>query len=146
VVDVIIIYDSKSGNTAKAAAEIGEGVKEAGARANLKKADEAVAADLAEPRGIALGAYCMMDKAPPAMRKFIEKQLSTAAMDGKVGVVFGSYKKTGKQLSKLESALTDKKVKIVAEGINALNSPDAKTLKELRAMGKKIGEQALMLK
>ncbi len=29
--DVIIIYDSKSGNTAKAAAELGEGVKEAGA-------------------------------------------------------------------------------------------------------------------
>jgi flavorubredoxin len=119
-------------------------VNGAGARAILKKADEAVAADLAEPRGIALGAYCMMDKASPAMRKFIEKQLSTASMDGKVGAVFGSYKKTGKQLSKLESALTDKKVKIVAEGINALNSPDAKTLKELRAMGKKIGEQALM--
>jgi flavodoxin I len=55
--DVIIIYDSKSGNTAKAAVEIGEGVKEAGAGAILKKADEAVAADLAGPEGIILGAY-----------------------------------------------------------------------------------------
>jgi flavodoxin I len=141
--DVIIIYDSKSGNTAKAAVEIGEGVKEAGAGAILKKADEAVAADLAGPEGIILGAYCMMDKAPPTMRKFIENQMSSASLDGKVGAVFGSYKKSGKQLPKLESALTDKKVKIVAEGINALNTPDAKTLKELRALGKKVGEQAL---
>lgn len=141
--DVIIIYDSKSGNTAKAAVEIGEGAKEAGASVILKKADEAVAGDLVAPKGIILGAYCMMDKAPPAMRKFFEKQMPAAKLDGKVGAVFGSYKKSGKQLPKLESALTEKKVKIVAEGINALNAPDAKTLKELRALGKKVGEQAL---
>jgi flavorubredoxin len=85
----------------------------------------------------------MMDKAPPAMRKFIEKQMSAATLEGKVGAVFGSYKKTGKQLPKLESALTDKNVKIVAEGINALNCPDEKTLAALRALGKKVGEQAL---
>ena len=141
--EVIIIYDSKTGNTAKAAAAIGEGVKEAGAVAVLKKVEEAVAGDLARPKGIVLGAYCMMDKAPPAMRKFIEKELSAAALDGKVGAVFGSYKKTGKQLPKLEGALADKKVKIVAKGVNALNSPDAKTLSALRELGRKVGEQAL---
>ena len=141
--EVIIIYDSRSGNTAKAAAAVGEGVKDAGAVAIVKKAEEAIAGDLAGPQGIILGAYCMLDKAPPAMRKFIEKQMSAAMLDGKVGAVFGSYKKTGKQLPKLESALTDKKVKIVAEGVNALNAPDAKALKELKALGKKVGEQAL---
>lgn len=141
--EVIIIYDSKSGNTAKAAEAVSDGVKEAGAMAIVKKAEEAVAGDLAGPKGIILGAYCMLDKAPPAMRKFIEKQMSAATLDGKVGAVFGSYKKTGKQLPKLESALTDRKVKIVAEGINALNAPDTKALKELRALGKKVGEQAL---
>ena len=103
----------------------------------MKKAEEAVAGDLTAPKGIILGAYCMMDKAPPAMRKFIEKQMSAAALDGKVGAVFGSYKKTGKQLPKLESALTDKKVKIVAEGINALNTPDAEDPERVEGAGQK---------
>jgi flavorubredoxin len=141
--DVIIIYDSKSGNTAKAAADISEGVKESGAEAILKKAEEAVMSDLIGPKGIILGSYCMMDKAPPAMRKFLEKQLASADTNGKVGAVFGSYKKTGKHLPKLESALTDKKVKIVAEGVNSLGIPDAKTTKLLRALGKKVGEEAI---
>ena len=143
MVDVIVIYDSKTGNTAKAAAEICEGIRGSGAEAILKKAEEAVKDDLAGPKGIILGCYCMLDKAPPAMRKFIEKQLSGADVEGKVGAVFGSYRKTGKQLPKLEGALTDKKVRIVAEGVNALNSPDPETLKKLRALGKKVGEEAM---
>ena len=143
MVDVIIIYDSKSGNTAKAAEAVSEGVKEAGATVVVKKAEEAVAGDLKAPKGVILGAYCMLDKAPPAMRKFVEKQMSTATLDGKVGAVFGSYKKTGKQLPKLEAYLTEKKVKIVADGINALNTPDAKALGELKTLGKKVGELAL---
>jgi flavodoxin I len=141
--DVIIIYDSKSGNTAKAAEAVSEGVKESGSGVILKKADEAVTADLAGPEGVILGAYCMLDKAPPAMRKFIEKQMAAAVLDGKVGAVFGSYKETGRQLPKLESALTDKKVRIVAEGVNALNTPDTEARKKLKALGKKVGEQAL---
>jgi flavorubredoxin len=141
--DIIIIYDSKSGNTAKAAEAVSEGVKEAGASVVMKKAEEAVAGDLKAPKAVILGAYCMLDKAPQAMRKFVEKQMSTVALDGKVGAVFGSYKKSGKQLPKIEAYLTDKKVKIVAEGINALNAPDTKTLGELKAMGKKVAEQAL---
>jgi flavodoxin len=141
--DVIIIYDSKTGNTLKAAEEVRKGVNEAGAVAVLKKADEAVKEDLIEPKGIILGSYCMLDKAPPAMRKFIEKQMAGADMDGKVGAVFGSYKKTGGQLPKLESALADKKVRIVAEGVNSLGSPDAETAKKIREMGKKVGKEAI---
>ncbi len=143
MVDVIVIYDSKTGNTAKAAGEICQGIREAGAEPILKKADEAVKDDLAGPKGIVLGCYCRLDKAPPAMRKFIEKQMAGADLEGKVGAVFGSYRKTGKQLPKLESALKDKKVKVVAEGVNALNSPDPGTLKKLRALGKKVGEEAM---
>jgi flavorubredoxin len=143
MVDVIVIYDSKTGNTAKAAGEICKGIDESGAGVILKKADEAVMDDLAGPKGIILGSYCMLDKAPPAMRKFIEKQMAGADLDGKVGAVFGSYRKTGKQLPKLEGALTDKKVRIVAEGVNALNSPDPETLKKLRALGKKVGLEAM---
>lgn len=141
--DVVIVYDSKSGNTAKAAMAIAEGVKEAGADTLVKKAEEAVSGDLVGLKGIVLGAYCMMDKAPPAMRKFIEKELSVAALDGKVGAVFGSYRKSGKQLPKLESALTAKNVKIVAEGVNALNCPDEPALTKLRELGRKVGEEAL---
>ncbi|HEY3423031.1 MAG TPA: flavodoxin domain-containing protein, partial [Methanocellaceae archaeon] len=133
----------KTGNTAKAAEEIGEGVKESGAEVILKKAEEATKDDILVPNGIILGAYCMLDKAPPAMRKFVEKQMAGADLDGKVGAVFGSYKKSGKQLPKLEGALNDKKVKIVAEGVNSLGAPDAETLKKLRGLGKKVGKEAM---
>lgn len=143
MVDVIIIYDSKTGNTAKAAEEIGKGVEESGAGVILKKADEAVTNDLMGPKGIIIGSYCMLDKAPPAMRKFFEKQMSCADLDGKVGAVFGSYKKTGRQLPKLEGALTDKKVRIVAAGVNSLNSPNAETVTKLRELGKKVGKEAM---
>ncbi len=141
--DVIVIYDSKTGNTAKAAEEICKGIDEAGAGVILKKAEEAVAKDLSGPKGIILGCYCMLDKAPPAMRKFIEKQMAGASLEGKVGAVFGSYRKTGRQLPKLEAALADKKVRIVAESVNALNSPDAGALKKLRELGKKVGLEAM---
>jgi flavorubredoxin len=141
--EVIIIYDSKTGNTEKAAEAVCEGVRESGAEAILKKADEAVKDDLTGPKGIILGSYCMLDKAPPAMRKFIEKQMAGAELYGKVGAVFGSYKKTGRQLPKLESALVDKNVRIVAEGVNSLGCPDAETVKRLRAMGKKVGKDSM---
>ena len=109
----------------------------------MKKAEEASSSDLKEPKGIILGSYCMLDKAPPAMRKFIEKQMSGADLDGKVGAVFGSYKKTGKHLPKLESALTDKKVRIVTDGVNSAGSPDDNTAKRLRELGKIVGEEAI---
>jgi flavorubredoxin len=141
--DVIIIYDSKTGNTAKAAEEICAGVRESGAEAILKKAEEAIKDDLVGPKGIILGSYCMLDKAPPAMRKFIEKQMACVELDGKVGAVFGSYKKTGKQLPKLETALLDKKVRIVAGGVNSLGSPNPETVKRLRELGKTVGNEAI---
>jgi flavodoxin len=38
---ILIVYDSRSGNTAKMAEEIAEGVKQSGAEVEIKRPDEA---------------------------------------------------------------------------------------------------------
>lgn len=134
--DVIIIYDSKTGNTEKAAAHVLEGARSAGANVELKKVNKAKPEDVAGARGVIFGSYCIRDKCSSDLIAFIGSLPPT----NKPGAAFGSYGFSGGQLQKLEDLMKGAGINLVAPGVNALKAPDEQAALRLRELGKKVAE------
>jgi flavorubredoxin len=134
--DVIIIYDSKTGNTEKAAGYVLEGAKSAGASVELKKVNKATPGDIAGAKGVIFGSYCMRDKCSSDLVTFIGSLPPT----NKPGAAFGSYGFSGGQLQKLEDLMKNAGIGLVAPGVNALKAPDEQAAVRLRELGKKVAE------
>ena len=88
---ILIIYDSKTGNTEKMAFAVAEGVKEAGVDIIVKRADETTNEDLLAAKGIIVGSptyYGQMSNKVKAM--FDESVKIHGKLEGKVGAAFTS--------------------------------------------------------
>jgi flavorubredoxin len=140
--DVVIIYDSKTGHTEKAAAEILKGVEESGASGEMKKVDDATVEDVKKAKGVILGSPCISDNYTRKMRDFVEGRLVQAKPSDKLGAAFGSYKWNGGNLKRLENDMRWMGVRLVTEGVNVHRFDDVESNKKLRALGKKVGEEA----
>ncbi|CAJ36917.1 flavodoxin domain-containing protein [Methanocella arvoryzae] len=144
--DVLIIYDSNTGNTEKAAAEVLEGVKESGASAVAKKVEDVTEADLRTALAVILGSPCLHDSITGRILYFVEGLMRNVSLSGRPGAAFGSYKWSGGNLSRLEAELKSQGIRLVAPGVNSLRAPNAETARKLRALGQTVGEEALKLK
>jgi len=136
---VLIIYDSKTGNTEKAAALVLEGVRSAGAIGATKRVGEAKPVDVARAKGVVFGSYCMRDGCSQAIDVFVSG-LGPGALKDKPGAAFGSYRFSGGQVRKLEAEMTSLGARIVAPGVNARSAPDDETATQLRELGEKVAE------
>jgi NAD(P)H dehydrogenase (quinone) len=88
---VLIVYDSKTGNTEKMALAVADGVKEAGVDVALKKVDTTTNDDLLDADGIVIGSptyYGQMSAKVKAM--FDESVKIHGKLEGKVGAAFTS--------------------------------------------------------
>lgn len=137
--DVIIIYDSRTGNTEKAAAYIREGVESYGASVEVKKINAVKPEYVASARGIIVGSYCMRDRCSMDIDSFIGG-LNPADLENKPGAAFGTYGFSGGQLQKLEALMTKMGIKLVTPGVNSLKAPDEQTAQKLRELGSKVAE------
>jgi flavorubredoxin len=137
--DVIIIYDSKTGNTEKAAQEILSGVKESGASVELKRVDDVTVEDVRKAKGVILGSPNIYNNYSAKMRAFVDTELTQAKPYDKVGAAFGTYKWNHDNLKRLENDMRWKGVRLVAEGINVHRRSDGDVLKKLRELGKTVG-------
>ncbi len=140
--DVIIVFDSRTGNTEKAALEIFNGVKESGASAELKKVDDVTVEDVRKAKGVILGSPNINDNYSAKMRNFVDTKLAQAKPYEKVGAAFGTYKWNHDNLKRLENDMRWKGVRLVAEGVNVHRHGDGDVEKRLRELGKKVGEEA----
>jgi flavorubredoxin len=140
--DVIIIYDSKTGNTEKVATEIFEGVKESGASVEMKKVEDATVDDVKGAKGVILGSPCLNDNYSHRLRSFMEDKLVEAKPSDKVGAAFGTYKWNGGNLHKLEQDMRWMGIGLVAEGINVHRFSGQEVMAKLRELGKAVGEKA----
>ena len=138
--DVIIIYDSKTGNTEKAAAYVLEGVKSTGVSAEVKKINKATPEDVKGARAVIVGSYCMRDACSMDIDSFI-RGLAPEAVDKKPGAAFGTYGFSGGQLKKIEEQMTKIGISLVAPGVNALKTPDESAIQKLRDLGVKVAEK-----
>lgn len=144
--DVMIIYDSKTGNTAKVAERILEGVKESGASVEIKKVTDATVEDVRNAKGVILGSPCINDNYTTMMREFVDTRLIQAKPADKVGAAFGTYKWNGGNLKKLEDDMRWKGVRLVTRGVNVHKHADGEIAKKLKELGRKVGEEALKIK
>ncbi len=141
--DVVIVYDTKTGNTEKVAQEILQGVKESGASGELKKVDDATVEDLLKAKGVILGSPNINDNYSAKMRDFVNTKLPQAKPYDKVGAAFGTYKWNHDNLKRLEQDMRWKGVRIVVEGINVHRHDSIDIIKKLRELGKTVGVEAL---
>lgn len=94
---VLIIYDSKTGNTEKMATAIAEGVKEAGMEVTIKKIGEPFPLTLLEESdGVAFGSPTRYADVTNEMKDFLSHvedyvKLGKMKMKGRKAAVFGSY-------------------------------------------------------
>ncbi len=94
---VLIIYDSKTGNTEKMAVVVAEGAKEAGAEVTVKKIGEPFPLNLLdESDGVAFGSPTRYADVTNDMKDFLNHvedyvKLGKIKMKGRKAAVFGSY-------------------------------------------------------
>lgn len=141
--DVVIIYDTRTGNTEKVAREILDGVKESGASVDIKKVDSVTVDEVRGAKGIILGSPCINDNYSARMRDFVDTKLMQAKPSEKVGAAFGTYKWNGGNLKRLENDMRWKGVRLVAEGINVHKYGNGEVKKKLKELGRTVGIEAL---
>ena len=139
--DVIIVYDSTTGNTEKVAQEILNGVKESGASVEMKKVNEATVEELRKAKAIILGSPNIHDTYSGPMRDFVDQKLTQAKPAGKMGAAFGTHKWNTDNVKKLEQDMRWLGMLIVAEGVN-VHRRETEEAQKVREFGKKIGEEA----
>ena len=150
---VLIIYDSRSGNTSKMSADVAEGVKQAGLEAEIKQVEQAIPEDLVAADGIILGSPNHFGSMSEKMKAFINDSVKVRKKLGdKVGAAFTSAGAIGgggeTTLFSLIQALMIHGMIIVGDpldatghyGAIAIGAPDEKTGDTCRKLGKRVGE------
>lgn len=88
---VLIVYDSKSGNTEAMAHAVSEGVEDEGIDVEVKRVDEASIDDLPIVDGVILGSPVYYGLPTAKMKQYIDESVKYhGKLDGKVGGAFAS--------------------------------------------------------
>jgi NAD(P)H dehydrogenase (quinone) len=91
MVNILVCYFSKSGNTKSMAELIAQGAKSEGADVDLKDVEEVVADDLLEYDGIIFGSPTYYGTACAQIKELIDESVKHhGALEGKVGGAFSS--------------------------------------------------------
>ena len=135
---VSIVYWSGTGNTQKMAEAVAEGVKEAGAEADLKFVSAATVDELAAEPAFALGCPSMgaEELEDAEMEPFMAELESK--ISGKKIALFGSYGwGDGQWMRDWEERMNAAGATVVnGEGVIAHGEPDDDIIEELKALGK----------
>jgi flavodoxin I len=149
---ILIVYDSKTGNTEKMATAIAEGAKEAGAVVTVKKIGEPFPLTLLEENdGVAFGSPTRYADVTNDMKDFFSHiegyvKLGKMKMKGKKAAVFGSYGYDGawvmeERLKGYVEALGYKVVPKVCVKVDMeIKTKPKETLAECKAWGKEFAK------
>lgn len=138
---VCIIYWSGTGNTAMMAAAIAEGVKEAGAEAELLTVDMATIDMVADAKVLALGCPSMgAEQLEETVMEPFMCELDNV-ISGKTVALFGSYGwGSGEWMQDWENrVITDGATVLNGEGIIANNTPGDDDIEACRDIGRTLG-------
>jgi NAD(P)H dehydrogenase (quinone) len=155
---VLVVYHSRSGNTAKMAEAVVEGAKNGGADVVLKKVDEAGLDDLTAADGVVFGAPTYFGTLSGEMKSFIDKSVRIRGkLENKVGAAFtssGSLSGGNETtlISMIEAMLIHGMI-IVGDPIEtgghygavAVGAPDAEALNACRKLGERVAKLAKLI-
>ena len=91
MVNVLVVYYSKTGNTKAMAEEVARGARDAGANVRLKPVEEATIDDLLWAHGIIIGSPTYFGLPAAPIKKFLDDSVEVRGkLEGKIGAAFSS--------------------------------------------------------
>ncbi|MDP8256423.1 MAG: flavodoxin domain-containing protein [Candidatus Alcyoniella australis] len=87
---LLIVYQSRTGNTQRIAEVLAEAAKAKGIEAEVKRGRDTEVADLEAADAVALGGATYHHDLIPSMKEFLFK-VEAAKLEGKPGLAFGSF-------------------------------------------------------
>ena len=154
---ILIIYDSKTGNTEKMAFAVAEGVKEAGVDIIVKRADETTNEDLLAAKGIIVGSPTYYGQMSNKIKSMFDKSVKIhGKLKGKVGAAFTSSGgiATGAEttlISILEAMLIHGMIiqgrhNYAHYGAAAVEKPEKQEMESCKDLGKMVANLVMKLK
>ena len=155
---VIVIYDSRTGNTEKMALAVVEGVKKVkGAEVSLLQIDKAKMSDLTGSDAIIIGSPTYYGNMSGKVKSFIDK---TNAVHGKLkGKVGGAFTSSGDTACGAETTLLSILEAMLIHGMvvqgrydnkhygpTAVEAPNKKEIDSCRELGERVAKLATALK
>ena len=147
---ILIIFDSRTGNTEKMASAVAEGAKQVkGVEVDLKKVEKATLEDLQTADGIIMGSPTYYGGVSGRLKGFIDKSVEIhGKLEGKVGAAFTS---SGGTASGAETTLLSILQGMLVHGMvvqgrsddkhygaAAVGAPREKDIEMCKALGKKV--------
>lgn len=154
---VLVIYDSKTGNTEKMAFAIAEGARKVGeTKVEVKRADETKIEDLQEADGIIMGSPTYYGQMSAKIKDLIDRSVDIhGKLEGKVGAAFTSSGGTASGaettiLSILEAMLVHGMIiqgrpKDKHYGAAAVGAPNKDEVQSCRDLGERTANLVLRL-
>jgi NAD(P)H dehydrogenase (quinone) len=155
---VLVVYDSRTGNTEKMAFAVAEGARQvSGVEVTVKKVEQASLEDLLEADGIIIGSPTYYGQMSAKIKTLIDESVKIhRKLEGKIGAAFTSSggTSTGAEttlLSILQAMLIhgmiiQGRADDKHYGAAALESPSKKELEYCRELGKRVAKLTLKLK
>jgi NAD(P)H dehydrogenase (quinone) len=158
MVEILVVYDSKSGNTEKMAFAVSEGAKQIkGVEVTVKKVEQTSLKDLLGADGIIMGSPTYYGQMSAKLKALIDESVKIhGELEGKVGAAFTSAggTATGAEttlLSILQAMLVHG---MIVQGCSdnkhygaaAVGSPNEKELGFCRALGKRVASLTVRLR
>ena len=147
---VLVIYDSRTGNTERMANAVSEGVSSvSGVKLVKHKLGERFSMkELADASAIIIGSPTNYSSVTPEIRHFLESMdelRKSSQMDfrGKLGAGFGSYGWSGEALERITGALKILGFEVTSHALRVVESPGPGDLDKCRQLGKDIAELAV---
>jgi len=155
---ILIVYDSKTGNTEKMAFAVAEGARQVkGVEVVVKKVDQTSLEDLLEADGIIMGSPTYYGQMSARLKTLIDKSVKIhGKLEGKVGAAFTS---SGGTVTGAETTLLSILGAMLVHGMivqgraddkhygaAALETPDEEELEYCRELGKRTATLVKKLK
>ncbi|HJX38710.1 MAG TPA: flavodoxin domain-containing protein [Anaerolineae bacterium] len=138
---LLVVYESHTGNTRKMAHAVAEGARQVpGVEVALRSLNEVRTEELAGAEGIIVGAPTRNTKVPPAMEQFLGR-LRQVPVTGKLGASFGSYGWSGEAPALIRSSLVAQGLLVPWVGVRAKRAPDAQALDNCRGLGESVARR-----
>jgi NAD(P)H dehydrogenase (quinone) len=143
VAEVIVLFDSRGGNTRVVAECIAEGAAMVpGVTARLMAAADLDVPALAAAQAIAIGSPNYFSYMSGRIKTFFDLTYQNAAFKGKPFVAFSTHAGGGGICATIEKLAKSVGMTQVADGIDILNAPAGNQLKDCRKLGQHLGRAA----
>lgn len=141
---VLILYDTRTGNTGRMARAVADGAKSVeGVDVVLKRVAEG-GGELAGADAVILGSPTHHTQPSRAMKRLLSG-LSNVPLKGKVGGAFGSYGWSGEAPEVIARALRGQGVRMIGEVVRARRTPGTSDLTKCRDLGRAVAESVAMV-